>query len=607
MIPRFLAAASLALSLAAPLSAADSAAPASTFLHTYAASPVKWQPWSDATFARAKSENKPIFLLIGTATSELARAQLRQTFSNADAAAFLNDSFICIAVDAKERPALTALYQNYLAAVKQLKGFPMNLFLTPELKPFDGANYLPPTEEWGKEGFLTVAKRAAAGWKADAAAQRTKADDAVTATAAAQSLPTPAPLAAKDLEPLLKEAADAWIARADTTNGGFGDAAKYPEPELLRFLLQRPDTRDLALTTLRAIATGAIHDPLDGGFFRYTSDPAWRQPYLQKNLVDQARLALAFLDAAPVAPPADQPTFNNSARSALIYLLDRLTSSDGELATAEDATPDDLAPHYYWSYAELKDVLGADTAAFATAYGATAAGNLAPDAIAGLNTTGKNVLYRATPLGDAAAEKKLATAAANLLHHRDQSAKPLRDEVATSGAHGLVVLALARAGAELKDPRFAAAAKSQFAFIRERLLTPAGTLRRLADGATAASAQDYALVARALVAYAKTAGDDSAAKLATSLIAKADATLFDPAAGRYLASTLNPAAGLWAKTFSVEPAAGEAPAAEPVMLATLRALGSASPAAEKLAATLAADVKSAAETARGDQLLALVR
>lgn len=601
-----LASAALALpALPARVSAADAlpAQSASTFVRAYSVSPVKWQTWGEAAFARAKAENKPIFLLIGTATNELGRAQLRQTFSNTEAAAFLNDAFIPVVVDAKEQPELTALYQNYLAAVKQLKGLPMNLFLTPELKPFEGANYLPPTEEWGKEGFLTVAKRAAAGWKADAAAQRTKAEDAFAAVLAAQSLPSPTPVATKDLEPLLKEAADAWVARADSANGGFGDGSKYPEPELLRFLMRQPATRDFAVTTLKAIAAGAIHDPLDGGFFRYTTDVAWRTPYLQKNLVDQARLALAFLDAAEAT---STPAFRTEAASALNYVLARLASPDGEFATAEDATTDDLAVHYYWSLADLKTVLGdSDAAAFAAAYGATEAGNLGPDAVAGLATAGKNTFFRATPVDDASAEKSLAASAAKLLAHRDQLAKPLRDERATAGAHGLLLQSLARAGSELKDARFAAAAKAQAAFIREHLLSPAGELSHLAHSPAAATAQDYALVAHGLVAYATTAHDDAAAKLATALLAKSLAKFFDPESGRLLAATAQPAAGLWTKTFAAEPAAGDLPSAEAVTLVTLRALQSSDAAVAKLTAALAADVKAAAETARGDQLFAL--
>lgn len=576
----------------APLCPAASSLSAekSAYLRAQAGNPVQWQAWNEATLARAKQEQKPLFLFVGSATNELTRATHRQTFSNADAAAYLNENFVCVLVDAKEQPELSALYQSYLQAAKQLKGMPMSLWLTPELKPFEGANYLPPTEEWGKEGFLTVAKRAGAAWKADAAAQRTKADEAVAAVEGAHPAPAPA-ISPTDLASALNDAADAWIARYDAANTGFGDGSKYPEPELLRFLLTRPASKDQALATLKTIATSSLHDPLDGGFFRYATDPAWHIPYLQKNAADQARLALAFLEASKVA---DAPLFQSAARSALAYVLDRLASADGALATAEDATADDLAVHFYPSYADLKTVLGDAAPAFAAATGATEAGNLAPDAIAGLATAGKNVLAH-TAAPDAAS-------AAKLLAHRDQLAKPLRDEGAPAAVHGLVLNALARAGADLADARFAAAAKTQVAYLRAQLLTPAGELRHLAGAAAPGTAQDYALVARGLLVYGETAKDTAASQLATALLTKANALYFDATTGRYLAVVAQPAAGLWTKVFAPEPPAGDLPSADVVMAITLRRAKLAEDIVQKLTASLAADVKAATETARGDQL-----
>ena len=146
-----------ALGAAASASAGDLQGQTSAYLSAQAASPVQWTTWGEAAFARAKAQHRPVFLHIGVFTSELDRAMMRQSFSNADTAKFLNDTFVCVLVDAKERPDVAALYQNYLQVAKQLTGLPMNIWLTPDLKPFEGAHYLPPTEEWGKEGFITIA------------------------------------------------------------------------------------------------------------------------------------------------------------------------------------------------------------------------------------------------------------------------------------------------------------------------------------------------------------------------------------------------------------------------------------------------------------------
>lgn len=598
----FLAAAAPVYPAAAPLSAEPSA-----YLRAQASAPVAWLPWGDAALARAKQEQKPIFLSIGTAPSELSRAMHRQSFANPETAAFLNDTFVCILVDAKERPDLAALFQTYVRTVKQLSGLPLNLFLTPELKPFEGANYLPPTEEWGKEGFLTVARRAANAWKADPAAQRAKAAEAVAAVAAAQLSPAPAAIDAAALASLLSSAQEAIRARADTAHGGFGEPPKYPEPELLRFLLQDAATRELAVTTLRAILRSPLRDPLDGGFFRYAQDAEWRQPYFQKNLIDQARLALALLDAAQLTHDAE---FAAAASDALTFSLKRLADSKDGFAAGEDATAETAAGAYFWSLAELREILGESAATtFATACGATAEGNVPADAFPGVTTTGKNILARVNPPGDAAAEQAFALSATKLLAQRDRRPSPVRDDAATSGAHGVLLAALSRAGTELHDARFAAAAKSEYAFLRDHLLDRNVGLRRLAHRSTAAAPEDYALAADGLLAFHRATGEAKAETLARSLLAAATTRFFDPSAGRFWAVPEAGDSGIWTRVHAPTPTAGEPPSPEAAMLLALAAAPppdkSSFDLASALTASIAAEVKDATDAPRGDLLLAL--
>jgi len=259
---------------AAPAHAANArlAAASSAFLRSYADTAVDWLPWDETTFARAKAEQKLVFLAIGSFTSELSRAMARQSFANTEVAAFLREHFLCVLVDAREHPELAAVYQSYLRTTKQLNGLPINVWLTPELEPIDGSTYIPPTEEWGKEGFFVTIKRIAGAWKADPAAQRRQAHDAVANALAADRV-APALPPATEFAAILATATDRARAQYDTNRAGFGDPPKYLEPELLLYLLREKATRDLALATLRALVASPMRDPLDGGFFRNAQDP----------------------------------------------------------------------------------------------------------------------------------------------------------------------------------------------------------------------------------------------------------------------------------------------------------------------------------------------
>lgn len=579
----------------------------SAFIQSYAGGPVEWMPWGEAAFTRAKAEDKPVLLVIGNFTSELSRAMHRQTFSNQETAAFLNASFVCILVDAKERRDVTALYAQYLQDVKQLTGLPMNLFLTPELKPFDGANYLPPTEEWGKEGFSTVAKRASAAWKADPAAQRAKADEAVSTVISAQLSEAAAGVAEPELKQLLSDATEAWRGRFDATNGGFGDPPKYPEPELLRFLLSDPASKEMAITTLRSLINGAVHDPLDGGFFRYAVDAEWRHPYFQKSLSDQARLALALLEAAKITGDAQ---FAEAARGALNYALSQLQLPSGEYSAAEDATLEAATNAHLWTLAAIESVLGDKSGkSFSTQFSVTAEGNIPADAFPGVTTTGKNILYRPTSAA-APLDESTAKDAAKLLAARNKRSAPFRDDAATSGVHGLLLEALAMAGAQLKDARLLGAAKDEVSFITSQLIAPDGTLKRLSDRDVVAAPEDYVFVIKGLAAYGTVAvGETKSTDLASTLLKRLNSDFWNEKTGRYFSTTAKTTPGIWARVVAPSGGAADLPTTEASLLTGLTSKAGATLSTPELLRalrnTVSADVRDAGEVARGDLLLAL--
>ncbi|HVU23639.1 MAG TPA: DUF255 domain-containing protein [Opitutus sp.] len=605
MRPPFLIARSTLLLLCASLLASSRllatnpqlAASSSAFLRSYADTAVDWRPWSADTFKRAHDEKKPVFLAIGTFTSEFSRAMARQSFANGEVAAFLNANFVSVVIDADERPDLVALYEAWLGTAKQLNGLPINVWLTPELTPIDGATYLPPTEEWGKEGFFTAIKRIAAAWQADPEAQRRKAADSVAAVKAAQeqkSAPADAGLPAK-VRALLADTRQGIGGTFDADHGGFGDPPRYPEPELLQFLLGDPAGRDMALTTLRAIVNGALRDPLDGGFFRYAQDAEWRQPYLQKTLADQARLALALLDAASIT---NDPGFAESARRALAYALDRLHDATHGFAAAEDATPEKLTRYYFWTKKEIDDVLGADSADFCRNFGVTAEGNVPVDAYPGLKTGGENLLFRAVP-ANAAGGQPLA-AAAKLLARRAQRPAPRRDGTAPAGMHGLILAALARAGTQLHDARFADAAAAELAFIRTHLLSADGALRRLPDQDFAAAPSDYVYVLQGLWSLRDEVAD---ADLAAALQKHLNDTLLD--GGRYFAYAPSDDPGIWARVHASADSVLHLPSPEAAMLAASSTHPLPADTAAAIAAHLYTELNDSAGTPQGGTLLAL--
>jgi hypothetical protein len=583
------------------IAAAHAASPdlvtsASAFVRSQAHSPVNWETWNPEVLRRAQAENKPVYLFIGSSLSELSRATCQQTFANVESAAYLNQRFICVLVDREERPDVAASARLYLQMVKQTDGWPGHLWLTPELQPYEGAGYLPPSEEWGRSGFSNVARQAAEAWASNPRACRGHAAEAVL-TMSSHSADTLSTLPPAALSAKLAQAAAAWKESFDAVNGGFGSAPKALEPELLRFLLRGSKAdRDAALTSLHALLNGAVHDPLDGGFFTRAIDAAWRMPYMQKTLSDQARLTLAYLDAAETV---DDPAWGRAARGALDYALSRLALPDGGFAAAEDATSAESAGYYVWTAAEIDGVLGPEAAAFESAYGVAPAGNVSADEDLTGVYRGKNILFRSTVLGDASAEAKLAAAATRLRNAREQRPPPARDERATAGAHGLMLAALARAAVQLKEPSFLAAATRTFAAVQTQFIVSGdGDVRRLRGSAAPAAPADYAALALGCREFSKASKNADADALANRLLARAGNLYFDVAQGGYFAAPMPLPIGLFVRA----PATDDPPAAESLALMA----GAPSEQAAAMAKALSALLTTGVPTA-GDVLLALQR
>lgn len=588
-----------------PLRAANGLESASsTFLRDHRGDPVDWQPWGDAALARAKKENKPIYVCVGAFTSELSRAMHKQSFTNPQLAESLNHDFICILVDRDERPDLAALFQSYVQSNKQLNGWPTNVWLTPDLKPFEGATYLPPSEEWGKEGVLNVIKRVAAAWHASPESVQQKAAEGVSTAIAAEAGDQGPTFSVEAVRAALTKATETWLRNYDEATKGFGYAPRFAEPELLRFLLRTPGPgREAAVATLHAIDRGALHDPLDGGFFHKAVDGAWQFPSFQKLLGDQARLALAFLDAAQVT---NDPSFSAAARSAIDYGLNRLAVPHSGCIHAEDATPEELAASFGWTRAEIVTVLGEKEAtAFSAAFGVTPEGNVSSENDPGAKWKDKNILFRVAPAGDAEAEARLSSDLAKLHSVRFKRARPLRDETVLIGENGLWLTALAQAGLQLNEARYLEAAGRLADFLSTQGIDPkTKRLLRVAGNTAEASADDYAYVALGIQTLNAGPKDKKSTELSARLLHDQETSFLDPKSSRYFAQPKD-APTLWLRPHLLDPAAGEAPSAETATLLAYHSLGTK---ADKISAPLLRNLMAALNEAsgqpRGDVLLA---
>ncbi len=540
----------IAAAIGAPLSESSS-----RFVREQSASPVKWQHWDEKTLADARASGRPVYVFMGFELSELSRATCRQTFMQAEASALLNQHFVCIFVDRDEQPDLAAAIQHYLKNDKHAAGWPAHVWFTPEMQPFEGASYLPPTEEWGKPGFLKVAQQAVDAWTQDPAGARARAADAVADLGRPfepDGFGGSTPTSASDV---LGSAVENALATYDPDTAAFGEAPRTPDAELIRALLRQDSSPDApALATLRAMARSAIRDPLDGGFFRNTADTRWHLPTFQKTLVDQARIALAYLDAARATGDL---AYAEPARGALDFALTALAGPDGGFVTAQDATGEDHATYFAWTADEIDAALGADAAAFRAAHGVEPTGNISEDDDPGATYKGRNILRASWPTSPA-----LQASAAKLLKLRAQRAALPSGSPATTGTHGLLLTALARAGEQLDEPRYREAARKLHTFIQKELSLSSGALRRWAGSSAPASPFDYAAVALGCREWARVARETEPAATADRLLAHLTQTYLDLEHGRFYASpaTLRPGVFLRA------PALGEALAAESLAL-----------------------------------------
>src|SRR5213082_664370 len=494
----------------------------SPYVLQHAENPVKWFPWGEEAFEKARRENKPIFLSIGYSTCHWCHVMAHESFEDAATAEIMNREFVNIKVDREERPDVDRVYMTFVQATTGNGGWPMSVWLTPRLEPFVGGTYFPPEDRFGHPAFKRVLQRIAEAWKNDRekiSSQGANIIDALREAAKDQT-------STGKIDAVILESAYQQFAQTfDAHEGGFGGAPKFPRPVTLNFLTRFqarfPDSDsgqhalEMTLLTLRKMAAGGMRDHIGGGFHRYSVDAYWHVPHFEKMLYDQAQLASAYLDAFQIAGDTE---FAAPARDILDYIRRDMTSPAGGFYSAEDADSpvavgaiydcreSDVDAHraplqrnaegsfYIWTKQEIDDALGKDAPIFSFHYGVEENGNAPTGAVPHGEFVGKNILierhslaetarFRSTgvppvgPTGVSPVDDKdeeairglLAQSRQKLFSIRNKRARPHLDDKIIAAWNGLMISGFARGGQVLNDASYLETATRAGKFIRANL------------------------------------------------------------------------------------------------------------------------------------------
>ena len=451
----------------------------SPYLLQHAHNPVDWYPWGPEALARSKAEDKPIFLSIGYSACHWCHVMERESFENPDVAAVMNERYVNVKVDREERPDLDNLYMAAVQALTGQGGWPMSVFLTPDLEPFYGGTYYPPVDSRGMPGFPRVLLSVERAWNERRDEILAAAGDMADQLRAAGEIPRGD--ATGELGTKLLDNAARSLARAfDPTHGGFGSAPKFPHPMDLRVLLrQHARTGDahalhMVTHTLDKMSRGGIYDHLGGAFARYSTDERWLAPHFEKMLYDNALLSTVYLEAFQVTK---DPDYARVARETMDYILNRMTSPEGPFYSTEDADSEGVEGKYYvWSPAELAAILGPGRAKeFAYVYDVTEHGNWEHASILNLP---KSLGQAAKMLGRVEVDlaSDLAADRAKLLEARERRIPPGKDTKVLTSWNGLMLAPLAEGSLILDEPRYAEAASRAAGFLLDTMRTSDGRL-----------------------------------------------------------------------------------------------------------------------------------
>ncbi|AJE02959.1 thioredoxin domain-containing protein [Geobacter pickeringii] len=467
----------------------------SPYLLQHADNPVDWHQWGEEAFARARSEDKPVFLSIGYATCHWCHVMAHESFEDPEVAAVLNRSFVAVKVDREERPDIDDTYMRVAQMMGGRGGWPLTIVMTPDREPFFSATYIPKNPRGGMPGLMEVLGRIDEVWRTRRELVRQNCEAIMAGVA---RLATPQGGDVADDAPL-HEARRQLGGMYDPLNGGFGGAPKFPMPLQLQFLLRYArrfgDAEALAMAeaTLHAMRRGGIYDQLGFGFHRYSVDERWLVPHFEKMLYDQALCAIASVEAFQ---STGRDLFRETAAEVCTFVLRELTSPEGGFYSALDADSEGEEGRYYlWTPAEIGAVLGEpDAAECCRLFGVTETGNFEGRTILHLPSGADE-----TPAGGRSGRtERVERWRQLLLAARERRVRPFRDEKVVTAWNGLMMAALVKTYLVCGDGRFLEAAEGSARFIERHLTRDDGRLLRSihrGDAGSPAFLEDYAFLA----------------------------------------------------------------------------------------------------------------
>ena len=459
---------------------------ASPYLLQHAHNPVDWMPWGDAAFDKAKNEDKPVFLSIGYATCHWCHVMERESFENDKIADYLNEHFVSIKVDREERPDVDAVYMAVTQGLNEGRGgWPMSVWLTPDKRPVTAGTYFPPEDRHGRAGFLSVLQRMHELWSTDREKLVQQAAE-ITDWLISQGTPESG---GELRDAILTQNFEHMKLSFDERYGGFDRAPKFPTPHRVQSLLRwhahsgDADALRMAEVTLDNMARGGIYDHVGGGFHRYSTDREWLTPHFEKMLYDQALLVQVYLDAYQIT---GNEYWGEVVRDTANYVLRDLRDQAGGFHSAEDADSEgEEGKFYVWSVSELNQLLGKDAELAAYVWGCIEPGNYFDESTR--ERTGTNILHLPRSLEESAKSRDLTAqelrglvgdSRKKLFDARGKRERPLLDDKVVTDWNGLMIGAMARAGALLDQPDYLKAAQEATDFVLTKLVKDGRLLHR---------------------------------------------------------------------------------------------------------------------------------
>jgi uncharacterized protein YyaL (SSP411 family) len=468
----------------------------SPYLLQHAHNPVDWYPWGPEALARAKAEDRPVFLSIGYSACHWCHVMERESFEDPGTAKLMNQLFVNIKVDREERPDVDEIYMRAVQALTGHGGWPMSMFLTPDMRPFFGGTYFPPSPRQGMPGFRQVLQHAENLYRTQPDGVHRMTTRMVEMLDQGGRLPAPEGTLRDDWLPAVSQACAAAYDRVD---GGFGNAPKFPPHGVLAVLLAHhhrtgdADALNMATHTLDAMAKGGMYDHLAGGFARYSVDDEWRIPHFEKMLYDNGQLIPVYVDAHLVTGSAH---YARVVRESVGWLLREMRLDHGGFAAATDADSEGEEGKYFsWTPRQLREVLGiVDGTRVATLVQITDTGTF---------EHGTSVIRLEEPFESLSEADRalLERAFPRLKAVRDERIAPGRDDKVVTAWNALAIGALSRAASALDEPSWAEAAAATARFLLEDVTVDGRLMRTFKDGQARVLgyADDHAFLVSALI------------------------------------------------------------------------------------------------------------